>query len=175
MNSRFTPGVCRLARLDGPGDGVPSRRTMETLLFAEQGGVLARRVLLALVAAALLAAASCSSASFTWVGVAEFKGLRVDATSVGNPVAPAFDLHRGAVRVTGTVTFERAAGKAFGLGLVAAGREPRAYSFDLDHHEVGSRAVETFEGVVDDIEAGEYALVLMGGPAVCDVTVYQRD
>jgi len=107
--------------------------------------------------------------------VTELDGLRVDVTNSGNPLEPAFDLRSGAVRVTGTVTFDTPKDKAFALGLMAATGDLTVYSFSLEHHETGGTTMESFQGVLEGIDAAEYRLVPGGGPATYDVTVSQRD
>lgn len=151
---------------------------MELELPAQRLGA-PRAAFCALLAALLVAAIITSSCGgqgpATWDVVAEFERLRVEASNPAGPaMSPAFALRSGAVRVVGEVTYDAAGDTCFGVGLAPTEMTRPALAIETRHHAVDAARVEEFEGVLENVEAGEYRLYLLGTSSTCDVTVFQR-
>lgn len=140
---------------------------------------LALCALFATIAITAFAASSCGGEeTATWVVVAEFEGLRVEASNPAGPaLSPPFDLSAGAVRVAGTLAPDTPWDSAFGLGLCPVDMDVSrpALSIETEHREAEAGRVEEFEGTLQGVKAGEYRLYLLGTPSTCDVTVYQEE
>jgi hypothetical protein len=130
-------------------------------------GVLALLVLTLTV----LSAGACGVSGAEWTQAEKYTGVRI-----GDWPSPPMKLHAGPVQVSGTVTYDRAREKVFGLTL--APKEPmgpnRPYGFEMVFRPTDDAHTEAFSGSVHHVEAGEYWLMTMFGPGTCDVTVYQK-
>jgi len=121
----------------------------------------------------MLTVGACGTSGAEWTKVEEYNDVRAD---LGDPPSPPLKLHAGAVRVAGTVTYNTAGRRYFDVAL--APRDPggpgRVHGLRLVFRATDDPRTEAFSGTSEDVEAGEYWLIIMSPPATCDVTVCQK-